>query len=99
MANKTSQHILSTAATLLGFCLVVITSMDITSYADTSIVDEFTSGIAMALILTCILSFSSIRSNVDHRERLLEKYANYLFVIALVGILVIITLILFHVIK
>ena len=61
--------------------------------------DEFTSGIALALILTCIFSFSSIRSNIDNREKRLETTANYLFLVALIGILVIITLIAFHVIK
>ncbi len=99
MANQTSQHILTTSATLLGFCLIVITSMDITNYADSSIVDEFTSGIALLLISTCMFSFFSIRSTDQIKEKKLETIADYLFVASLIGILIIILLIVFHIIK
>ncbi len=99
MANQTSQHILSTAATLLGFCLIVITSMDITNYSDSSIVDEFTSGIALSLIFSCLFSFLSIRSADQIREKQLDTIADYLFFLSLCGILIIILLIAFHIIK
>jgi len=90
MANNTSQHVLNTSANLLGFCLFVITSMHITNYAATSLVDEFTSAIALFLILSCMFSFFSIRVSDPKKEKQLENIADYLFAIALVGILIII---------
>jgi MFS superfamily sulfate permease-like transporter len=99
MANKTSQHILSTAATLLGFCLFVITSMHIFNYSDKSIIDDFTAGIALSLISSGLFSFFSIRSKDPVLERRLEIAADYLFITALTGILIIILLIALHIIK
>jgi hypothetical protein len=99
MANKTSQHILSTSATLLGFCLFVITSMQITNYSELSIIDEFTSVVALALIFSCLFSFFSIRSTNKIREDRLETIADYLFAFSLLGILLIILLIALHIIK
>ena len=60
MANKTSQHILNTAANLLGFCLFVITSLHISSYSVSSMIDELTSVMAILLIFSCLFSFFSI---------------------------------------
>jgi len=93
MANKTSPYILSTAANLLGFCLFVIASMHIGNVSETQVVDELTSVIAVILTVSCIFSFISIRTDNLTREQFLEKIADYLFVISLIGILIIILLI------
>ena len=99
MANRTSQHILSTSATLLGFCLFVITSMQIANYSELSVIDEFTAIVALALIFSCLFSFFSIRSTNKIREDRLETIADYLFAFSLLGILIIIVLIALHIIK
>jgi hypothetical protein len=99
MANTTSQHILNTSATLLGFCLFVITSLHIANLAETHLIDEFTSVVAVLLTFSCIISFSSIRTTNQIREKRLETIADYLFVAALIGILIIILLITFNFIK
>lgn len=99
MANTTSQHILNTSANLLGFCLFVITSLHITNKSESSIIDEFTSLIAMLLTFSCILSFLSIRTKNHRKEHILEKTADYLFVASLSGILVIIVLMVLKFIK
>ncbi len=99
MTNTTSQHILNTSANLLGFCLFVITSFHITDKAEASMIDEFTSLIAMFLAFSCILSFLSIRSKKPKRKLQLEEFADYLFVISLSGILIIIVLMVFKFIK
>jgi len=99
MANKTSQHILNTSANLLGFCLVVITSLHISSYSEASLIDELTSSIALFLICSCLLSFISIKTTNAKLEKQLEMAADYLFVLALCGILIIILLITFNFIK
>ncbi len=93
MSNNTSQHILNTAATLLGFCLVVITSFQVGNKSETSIIDEFTSVIALLLTGSCFLSFISIKTNKDNVSRKLESAADYLFMIALSGVFIIISLI------
>ncbi len=96
MANNTSQHILSTSANLLGFCLFVITSLHISNVSASSIIDEFTSIIALLLTISCIFSFLSIRTSNPGRERQLETVADYLFLISLLGIVVIILLLVFR---
>jgi hypothetical protein len=99
MIKKTSPHILNTSANLLGFCLFVITSLQVSSKAEESIIDEFTSVIAVLLIFSCLLSFVSIRTSNHQKEQRLETAADYLFVASLVGVLLIILLIAFNFIK
>ena len=93
MANKTSQHILSTSANLLGFCLFVITALHISDGFQQSIIDEVTTVISILLAASAILSFLSIRTDKEILERRLENTADYFFIIALMGIGVIIGLI------
>lgn len=99
MANKTSQHILTTAANLLGFCLFVITSLHIANKIENHLIDELTSLIAILLTISCIFSFISIRTKNQQRERKFEVIADYLFVLSLIGILAIILLITLNFIK
>jgi hypothetical protein len=99
MANNTSQHILNTSATLLGFCLFVITSLHIANKIETNFIDEFTSVVAILLTFSCIFSFMSIRTTDKTREKRLETIADYIFIVALIGILVIILLITLNFLK
>lgn len=99
MANKTSQHILNTAANLLGFCLFVITALHVTNQLEAYIIDELTSGVAILLTFSCLLSFFSIRSTNLTTEKRTETIADYLFILALIGILIIILLITLNFIK
>ena len=93
MSNNTSQHILPTSANLLGFCLFVITSLHISSIAETRVIDELTSIVAVLLTFSCIFSFISIRTDKPKWGQNSETVADYLFFVALIGILVIILLI------
>ncbi|MGV8880190.1 MAG: hypothetical protein ACOH2A_14305 [Sphingobacteriaceae bacterium] len=99
MTNKTSQHILNTSATLLGFCLFVITSLHSSNYSATSVIDEFTSAVSLVLIFSCLFSFYSIQTVNVNRIRRTETIAEYLFGCALLGILIIILLLLFNIIN
>jgi amino acid transporter len=96
MANKTSQHILSTSANLLGFCLIVITSMHLANKTENTIIDELTSLVALLLTISSLLSFISIRTDNKKSEERLERFADYLFLISLVGIFVIILFVFIH---
>ncbi|HTE23301.1 hypothetical protein [Flavitalea sp.] len=90
MAGKTSPHILSTSTNLLGFCLVVITSLHIAQKSQTTLVDEFTSLVALLLTFSSILSFISIRTNKPRIEKAFETIADLLFFTSLTGTAVII---------
>tara|TARA_R110002049_G_scaffold94104_1_gene232151 strand:+ start:340 stop:636 length:297 start_codon:yes stop_codon:yes gene_type:complete len=87
MANHTSQHILGTASNLLGFCLFVITALHVTDRQEEWRIDEWTSLIAVLLTISCLLSFASIRTKNERLEANLETIADYIFVVALLGIL------------
>ncbi|MEP7197333.1 MAG: hypothetical protein ABI851_12505 [Saprospiraceae bacterium] len=99
MTKNTSSHILNTAANLLGFCLFVMTSLHIADHTEAHLLDEFTSIIAIVLTCSCILSFVSLRTKSLIREKRLETGAEYLFMLALIGILIIILLITLNFIK
>lgn len=90
MSNKTSQHILNTSANLLGFCLIVITSLHMTNSTKGNLIDEFTSVIALLLTVSSFFSFLSIKSQNSKREQKLENIADNFFLISIIGILAII---------
>ena len=87
MANKTSHHILGTSANLLGFCLFVITAIHISNKIENTFIDEITSIVALLLTISSLLSFLSIKTIHPKREHVLEKIAEILFVLSLIGIL------------
>jgi len=90
MPNKTSQYILGTAANLLGFCLIIITSLHIAEKTQSNLIDEFASIVAALLIFSCILSFASLKTENIKKEKMLEQIADILFLTALSGILAIV---------
>lgn len=93
MTKKTSPRILNTSANLLGFCLIVITSLHITGSSESSLIDEFTSVIALLLALSSVLSFAAIRTVNEKAERKMENLADLLFIIALAGVVLLIVFI------
>jgi uncharacterized membrane protein len=86
MANKTSQHILGTAANLLGFCLIIITSVHLANKAAGTLIDELTSVVALILTVSSVFSFLALRSENKERDYKLEQIADYLFMGSLLGI-------------
>ena len=99
MENHTSQHILNTAANLLGFCLFVITAFHIGNGAEKTLIDEFTAIVAVLLAASCLFSFASIRSLKNNKSTKLEHIAELLFLLSLIGILLIIIFITLHIIR
>lgn len=90
MANQTSQHILNTSANLLGFCLIVISSLKIFNKSTNSYLDELTAVIAVFLTISSLFSFVSIKTKNSKREILFETVADCFFLIALLGLLILI---------
>jgi hypothetical protein len=68
----------------------VLTSLHISDKSALGFLDEFTSVVAVLLIISCLFSFISIRSSIKERELLFEKIADYVFITSLIGILLII---------
>ncbi len=83
MSTNKSSHILNTSSNLLGFCLVVLTSIKISKFAQATIIDEITGVTAIFLVVSCILSFLSIRSENEKRANKLERIADIIFIIGL----------------
>jgi uncharacterized membrane protein SirB2 len=99
MEKNTSPHILSTSANLLGFCLFVITSIHVANQTAILIIDDLTSIIALILTLSCSFSFISIRTKNPKTEERTETIAEYFFIVALIGVMIIIILITLNYIK
>ena len=96
MPGEKSPHILNTSSTLLGFCLVVMTSLKIADKHEATLMDEATAVSAVFLMASCILSFLSIRTKHAVRSERLERVADIIFLIALFMVFVTILLIAFH---
>ncbi|WP_226064575.1 hypothetical protein [Kaistella polysaccharea] len=94
MSNKTSQHILPTAANLLRFCLIVITSLHISSATNNSLLDEFASIVALLLCVSVISSFASIKTRTKIWIKRWEIIAELLFGLSILGIGLIVLVIL-----
>ncbi len=76
-----AQHILQTAANLLGLCFVLLSFIKLSKMSDETIIDEAL-GIEIILFLaSCIFSYASMRSQ-RHAEKY-EKIADIIFLIGL----------------
>ncbi|AFH47881.1 Hypothetical protein IALB_0169 [Ignavibacterium album JCM 16511] len=98
MSNNKSPHILSTASNLLGFCLLVLTSLKISKFQEATIIDEFTGIASLLLIASSILSFLSMRSKNEKKGENFEKIADIIFLIALIIIFTITFLVAFFIV-
>ena len=90
MANQTSQHILNTSATLLGFCLFVITALHISNRLEAHIIDELTSIVVILLTFSSIFSLIAIWTNNPISGKKIWNYSWSFISRALMEILIII---------
>ena len=87
---------MNTSATLLGFCLVVQTSIRISRFNSSTIIDE-AAGIASVLLMgSCILSFLSIKNKKKITAYRLEYIADIFFLLALLCLTAVIALVSFN---
>jgi hypothetical protein len=89
MINTKSQHILNTSSNLLGFCLIVLTSLKISKLSEVSKIDELTGVACILLITSCLLSFLSIRSLRPKLNARYETFADYIFIVALLLVFIV----------
>lgn len=98
MANTKSQHTLNTSSNLLGFCLIVLTSLKISKLSDVSRIDELTGIACILLVSSCLFSFLSIRTSKKKLTVRYESLAGYIFIVALVLVFVITIMVAFSII-
>ncbi|WP_241485987.1 hypothetical protein [Chryseobacterium angstadtii] len=83
MMEKKSPHILNASSNLLGFSLLIITSLKITKMSGNTHLDEFAGLACILFACSCFFSFLAIRTRSEKREIKYETIADYLFLIAL----------------
>ncbi|SIS30836.1 hypothetical protein SAMN05421768_108110 [Chryseobacterium joostei] len=81
--EKKSPHILNASSNLLGFSLIIITSLKITKISRSTYLDEFAGVACLLFACSCFFSFLAIRTRNKKREYTFETIADYLFLIAL----------------
>ncbi|WP_449386931.1 hypothetical protein [Chryseobacterium lineare] len=81
--EKKSTHILNASSNLLGFSLVIITSLKITKISHSTHLDEFAGIACLFFAFSCFFSFLAIRTQREKQGFRFETIADYLFLIAL----------------
>lgn len=97
MRNDKAPHILNASSNLLGLCFVVLTSLKFLKLDQRTYIDETVTVALVFFMLSCILSFLSIRGNIKAGGRI-EALADYLFLSGMVVLFVTAILILFNII-
>ncbi|MFC3158621.1 hypothetical protein SAMN05443633_11772 [Chryseobacterium arachidis] len=83
MMEKKSTHILNASSNLLGFSLIIITSLKISKISQNTHLDEFAGIACLFFAFSCFFSFLAIRSKHEKRSNRFETIADYLFLTAL----------------
>jgi hypothetical protein len=91
-----SPHILNTSSNLLGFCLIVLTSIKVAHFSHATIIDDCTGVAAILLMASCLLSFLSLKSRHRQRGERLEEVAAYTFLAGLICISITIVFVSFN---
>ena len=74
----------------------MVTSLHLTNKTQNSLIDEFTSIVALLLAISSLFSFISIKTENEKREHRYEQIADYLFLASFLGIFGIILFILLN---
>jgi hypothetical protein len=88
-------HIFTVSSAMVGVCLTVIGLIRVVitlGRADT-LADDFLAGDAFLFLISCLLSYWALRSRSVRRMHRLEKIADGIFNLAMIGMVVICALI------
>ena len=88
-------HIFTVSSAMVGVCLTVIGLIRVVitlGRADT-LADDLLAGDALLFLLSCLLSYWALRSRSIRRMHRLEKVADGIFIIAMIGMVIICALI------
>lgn len=97
MKNDKSAHILNASSNLLGLCFLVLTSLKILKLTQKTYIDEIVTVALVFFMLSCILSFLSIKGDIKVGT-VLENVADYLFLGGLIVLFITALLIIFNII-
>ena len=90
-----SIHIFTVSSAMVGVCLTVIGLIRVVitlGTADT-LADDFLAGDALLFLVSCLLSYWALRSRSVYRMHRLERVADAIFIIAMIGMVIICALI------
>ncbi|MFT3822617.1 MAG: hypothetical protein QM731_01810 [Chitinophagaceae bacterium] len=95
-SDNKSPHILNTSANLLGFCLIIITSIKISKFGSATLIDDLTAVASVLLMASCMLSFLSMRYKNAKKADKYEYIADIVFMAALAFLTIIILMVSFN---
>src|SRR5207245_9903311 len=90
-----SIHIFTVSSAMVGVCLTVIGLIRVVitlGRADT-LADDLLAGDALLFLISCLLSYWALRSRSLRRMHRLEKIADGIFIVAMIGMVIICALI------
>jgi len=90
-----SIHIFTVSSAMVGVCLTVIGLIRVVitlGRADT-LADDLLAGDALLFLISCLLSYWALRSRSVRRMRRLEKIADGIFILAMIGMVIVCALI------
>ena len=90
-----SIHIFTVSSAMVGVCLTVIGLIRVVitlERADT-LADDFLAGDALLFLVSCLLSYWALRSRSLRRMHRLERIADGIFILAMIGMVIICALI------
>jgi hypothetical protein len=90
-----SIHIFTVSSAMVGVCLTVIGLIRVVitlGKADT-ITDDFLAGDALLFLISCLLSYWALRSRSLRRMHRIEKVADAIFIMAMIGMVIVCALI------
>jgi hypothetical protein len=88
-------HIFTVSSAMVGVCLTVIglIRVVITLGSVDTLTDDLLAGDALLFLISCLLSYWALRSRTLRRMHRIEKIADGIFLIAMIGMVVICALI------
>ena len=94
-----SIHIFAVSSAMVGVCLTVIGLIRVVitlGRADT-LADDFLAGDALLFLVSCLLSYWALRSRSVRRMHRLEKIADGIFILAMIGMVIVCGLITYNI--
>lgn len=90
-----SIHIFTVSSAMVGVCLTVIglIRVVITLGRANTLADDLLAGDALLFLISCLLSYWALRSRSLRRMHRLEKIADGIFILAMIGMVIICALV------
>ena len=92
-------HIFTVSSAMVGVCLTVIGLIRVVitlGRADT-LADDLLAGDALLFLISCLLSYWALRSRSLRRMHRIEKIADGIFILAMIGMVIICALITYNI--